>query len=380
MAIIEGDIDLTQNLDFYRKKPKKLLPANISLTGRKDLPKSRINTDIDNIIITSTSNTTIQIRYQNNSEWFNFPVNHNNDNESYNYLEIYDDTNDLYTTSSERNYNMISTSDSQITINSYISSNNTTYSFRYNDYISDNNWITVKNKINKTKSTIKSAIENKFKLWTGRPKLEEKESVHICCCYSCGKSFLSVFKSGICKDCLKEEEQLKSISKAIKFQGSNKFEFNHINYSQNYDYFNDIPWVERPKVTGWLQIRNHLKNLASGQREFRYGIPWFQKLNSRIYEDYIYELMNGEKDYSSYLTNMGWIGIQNQQNDLSDIDEFIDSIGVSEIEEVHSEEDIETRYIEIGNNSIQTLNYNDNIESISTWVNVSNDDDFLYYV
>lgn len=38
------------------------------------------------------------------------------------------------------------------------------------------------------------------------------------------------------------------------------------------------------------------------------GIPWYDNLEYRIYEDYIRDL-NEETDYSRYLTNRGWLGL-----------------------------------------------------------------------
>jgi hypothetical protein len=39
------------------------------------------------------------------------------------------------------------------------------------------------------------------------------------------------------------------------------------------------------------------------------SLPWLDTLSSRIYGDYRDELRHGEKDYSEYLTNMGWLNI-----------------------------------------------------------------------
>lgn len=391
MAIIEGDIDLTQNLDFYRKKPKKLLPANISLKGRQDEPELRINTDnINANIITSSSGAQIQLYYTNSQNYTYWTFDNNStDNNEVNYLDIYDyDDNSLYTTSMrELDYDS-TRSNTRVNITRSDSGDRiSTYTFRSSyssDYITSGNWTTVKNKINqKSKSTIKS-IENKFKLWTGRPKLEEKETVYICYCYNCGKSFLSTFESGICKDCLKEDQEKKSMLKVIRFQGS-RFEFNHVDYTQDYDYFEGVPWMERSRS----------KNLISYEEEsrYRYGIPWFQKLNYRIYTDYIDELKYGDKDYSSYLTNMGWIGIHRQENDIGEINftdslttiqignnNIIDSIQSVQVEEVHSDEELERRSIRRSNNSIQIRRHDDEIDSLSSWFNISDHDSLTYSI
>ena len=45
------------------------------------------------------------------------------------------------------------------------------------------------------------------------------------------------------------------------------------------------------------------------QEEF---VPWLKYLKSWSYSDYIEELeLEGEKDYSNYLTDMGWLQIRN---------------------------------------------------------------------
>ena len=68
-------------------------------------------------------------------------------------------------------------------------------------------------------------------------------------------------------------------------------------------------WYDRYDIAELSLIKWRSKN-----RRKRYNIrsgriaPWLEKLSSRIYEDYIADL-NEEQDYTSYLTNMGWLGM-----------------------------------------------------------------------
>lgn len=365
MARIEGDIDLTQNLDFYRKKPQKLLPANVSLKGRHDSePKSEIN-------IVSGENLTIQVSnriYRNDT--------------SYIYDGYY---NNHVNTISYNNYNSnmftISYSDTTNT------ANNITYTTRLRNTINDtwewidDGWTTIKSK---TKKFV-SAIEDKFKLWSSRPKSEIKDSLFICYCYECGASFLSLSSSGKCKKCLREEQSKEKLDKAINRSGS-RFRFNHIQRVDYYDGFDGVPWNEKPNGIGLL--RNHLYGLSSRNRnrEYRYGIPWFKDLNTRIYDDYIDELLNGEKDYSSYLTNMGWIGIRretsnNNENNIRISNDNITTISAVEswiepIDIVEIHDDNELRDLSLSRR--QESRHDDRIDSLITGWNIINTDS-LYY-
>ena len=48
------------------------------------------------------------------------------------------------------------------------------------------------------------------------------------------------------------------------------------------------------------------------EKEYPSTIPWLEELkrfSRRMYDDYMEELLDGEKDYYSYLTNYNWLGI-----------------------------------------------------------------------
>ena len=391
MAVIEGDIDLTQNLDFYRKKPQKLLPVNVKLLGRQDVPESKINTSLDDkFYITTVSESSITVSYSNADSRYNtWTIDRNN--ERFNYIDIDDGTLSvtMYDDPADSTISSIasvrySVNDLYITTTS--SSNVTnTISVRYNldDYIDDFSWTAAKKKIYKKKFGTLKDIKNVFSLWMGREPVEEKSSLILHECYSCSKLFLARPDFyGKCRECEREEEldKKRSIWCNINNVYKRSFNFFHVDRSDNYDYFDDIPWYnvgDRNRPRNSVEARYMMYKKNSSQR--RYGIPWLQDLQSRIYDDYIEELLHGEKDYSSYLTNMGWIGISRQR----DNEIIIDSLQSTEIQEIHSDDDlmVNTVYEEIDDvplfrdESEGTINISS--ENIITWTN--NDINTLVY-
>lgn len=346
MALIEGDIDLTQNLDFYRKKPKKLLPDNIKLLGRNDIPESRLNTSFDSVEISTISGSNITINYSNSSNtqtvrrWTI-----NNNIEEFEFVDISDrdniisySDNDLYiTTTSTYNTNLTTT------INGTTSSSRFSMRYTLDSYDELSYWTTTK-KYCKTK--FKSAIDTVkrvFSLWNSREIFEEKEGLKIYQC-NCGEEFLAPRGFyGCCRKCLRDEElRKKEEMYASRIRYNRLFQFRHKEIVDDYDYIGDeVPWYNTGESFGIPRPRSSIEAryfMLSGKNKDnrRYGIPWFQNLNQRIYDDYIYELKNGEKDYSSYLTNMGWIGIHRQTDD----EEFISSLNGENIRIVNSDEDL----------------------------------------
>jgi len=344
MALVEGDIDLTQNLDFYRKKPKKLLPANVKLLGRDDVPESKLNTSIDNLYITTVSRSSVSISYSNTSNYQTvrrWTINNNN-NEEFNYIDIDDSTisnsdNNLYITSS--NYSTSITT----TINSS-NTTSTSFSMRYilDDSDELDSWITTKKNYKRKYNSAIDTVKRIFSLWDSRDVFEEKRSLEIYQC-GCGAEFLAPRDFyGCCKKCLRNEElKKKEEMYASRIRYNRIFQFRHKKIVDDYDYIGDeVPWHNTGESFGIPKPRSSIEAryfMLSGKNNStrRYGIPWFQNLNQRIYDDYIDELKNGEKDYSSYLTNMSWIGIHRQTDD----EEFIDSLNLENIREVYTDDD-----------------------------------------
>lgn len=356
MALVEGDIDLTQNLDFYRKKPKKLLPANVKLLGREDVPKFKLNS-FDDITIDTTFGSSVTISYSNNVQTVRtWTINSNN--EEFRYVDIDDgeniisyNDNDLYITSSNYSTNLTTT------INN---TTNTTSSQFSMSYILDDDelttWTTTKKYYTKKIKSAIDTVKRVFSLWNSRELFEEKRSLEIYQC-GCGAEFLAPRDFyGCCKKCLRNEElKKKEEIYASRIKYNRIFQFRHREINDDYDYIGDeVPWdnvgesfgIPRPRSS--IEARYFMLS-KKNKGIHRYGIPWFQDLNQRIYDDYIDELKNGEKDYSSYLTNMGWIGIHRQTDD----EEFISSLNAGNIIEIHTDADlipanvIPDEYIEI---------------------------------
>ena len=343
MAIIEGDIDLTKNLDFYRKKPKKLLPANVKLLGRDDIPESRLNTSFDDIEITTISGSSMTISYRNNDTFQTvrrWTINSNV--EEFGYVDIDDGDS---TISNSDNHLYITSNDYSINLTTNINNSSTTstrFSMRYTLDACDefDSWATTMKCCKKKYKSAIDTVKRVFSLWNSREVFEEKRSLEIYQC-DCGVEFLAPRGFyGCCKKCLRNEElKKKEEIYASRIRYSRIFQFRH-RINNNYDYMGDeVPWDNTSESFGIPRPRSSIEVryfMLSGKNRgvHRYGIPWFQNLNQRIYDDYIDELHNGEKDYSSYLTNMSWIGIH-RQND----EEFIDSLDASSIREINSDDD-----------------------------------------
>lgn len=265
---LKGDIDLTQNLDFYRKKPPMLLPKNVNLS---DINKGKINVD-------NPTNTYINISY--------------NDNIIYNmdFSSLYDSNMIVYNYQNNRSFSETTTSTSTTLYYQY--DNN--HQFRFNTF--DRNSIITSMNISfgtKSYSTIKEKI---IKIWDHITKSEPKSVKTVCS--QCGKVILNptAYKyNQCCKSC--------GSKKDIKFGrfSFSGFKFYHRDRDDNYEYYDDIPW------DNCFELEKSLWSYYN-KRSGRVQIPWLQKLSSRIYQDYIEDL-HEEKDYSSYLTNMGWLGI-----------------------------------------------------------------------
>jgi len=372
MALIEGDIDLTQNLDFYRKKPKKLLPANVKLLGREDILESRLNTSFDDIEIATISGSNVTISYSNNIQTVRtWTINSNN--EEFRYVDIDDgesiisyDDNNLYITSSNYNTNLTTIN----TTNTSSSRFSMTYTLDDDELTS---WTTTKKYYKRKFKSAIDTVKKVFSLWNSREVFEEKRSLEIYQC-SCGTEFLAPRDFyGCCKKCLRNEElKKKEEMYASRIKYNRIFQFRHREINDDYDYIGDeVPWDNTGESFGIPRPRSSIEAryfMLSKKNKgiHRYGIPWFQDLNQRIYDDYIDELKNGEKDYSSYLTNMSWIGIHRQTDD----EEFINSLNVGDIREIHTDADlistnvIPDEYIEIEDAPL--FRDDDNIQSSIT--------------
>lgn len=261
---IEGDIDLTQNLDFYRKKPPMLLPKNVNLGKHKE----------DNLDTIFSSSFDGNITYYNN-DTSTLHIYNYDDSSIYSTNTIsFNISNNISTT-----YNISSTISTSTFDNIHIS-------------ISNNDWTSMK-------KTVKRQI---FNLWDHIDKILPINLVSRCS--KCHKLLLfanQFSRQGYickCKSCERNKD--------INFgqYHYNKFVFNTRDRSEEYEFYDIIPWEnyfeDNDKSSLWIRW-SYSKNKRK--------IPWLRDLDSSIYDDYIEDLKE-EQDYSSYLTNMGWIGIR----------------------------------------------------------------------
>lgn len=304
--MIEGDIDLTKNLDFYRKKPKKLLPANVKLSNpvierRKD---SREN---------KTLYTNLTSNYYNDSEDYS-SSNHINISNGSTTIRIRTSSYNFtyYLTNNINRYNEITDDDLNNSISnvSIYSNGETIYSTTFN-YRSSITTYTIsaacKNaKLNKPLLDDLEDVEPDFKLWKHRKKKENKGIIHLTRCHSCGKIILSINN--------KEWYNDKCISCKRKYSYSNKILW-LLGRNKPKSEYKCIPWVTYEE-----QSRKKMNWIKSD----KCSIPWLNKLNSRIRREYLKDLEDEDRDNSAYLTNMGWIGIR--RNVLDEEENEHDSI------------------------------------------------------
>ena len=411
MAIIEGDIDLTQNLDFYRKKPKKLLPANVKLRSRKEAENENINHDdsLDNLI------TSYNIYYNRYDTATNITINNSyivsreiESRRRYEITEYYNEASNgpdepLFTNSnndsivSEDISNNVTTAtvsynDSSSTTINVSSSNIRNWTFNIVNNVSDyaDYWTSdIKLAKTKYKTGLLTSCKNIFNLWSERPKFQEKNGLELHKCYICGLNFLASRSDNsyheLCRDCFKEEQKRNNLFKFAhirkNYESEYIFEFNHIDHSDNYDCYDCIPWDHNKKDR--KEDLNRIFGIQNAPQR-RFGIPWFQDLQHRIYNDYIEELREGVKDYSSYLTNMGWIGISRQRDDESTNESIIiNNTGETYIETISSNDDqitISLRAIrliesdeELAETRINTIIDRIDRDNVETWLHVTED-------
>lgn len=290
--MINGDIDLTRNLDFYRKKPKKLLPANVKLS-RPALREDK----------------KYYLKYSsNNGNWSEWTISSNTVNINSTYTttidtyEYYPESS-LYTDNNSVNSISISSSNS---IGTTISSSTYTINFKY-----VNGWSDVAN-------TVKKLPEKIFSLWKHVKKNFMKEnSVRIVRCSRCNEEYMIVndadsYRYHLCRKCnLMETAE----EKMDRYMNGTFFRRKPIN-----DYHKKYPWDNN------MESRiNRLAMISIKRESISRKIPWLRHLNSRIYNDYMDELKGIDKNYDDYLTNMGWIGVR-RNNPEDEEDNVIETI------------------------------------------------------
>lgn len=304
--MIEGDIDLTKNLDFYRKKPKKLLPDNVKLSNPVIKRKSKNNINNGEITYRNLTST-----YYNDSDNYNSLNNINISNTGatitvrsnrYSYINDFADYIETYNITSDDDLNSNSTiSNVSLRINS--SGYTTTFNYRSNITTYSITAACNHSKLNSAPLSLED-IEPEFKLWKHRKKKENKSIIHLAHCSSCGKLMLSINKkdeySEKCLSCKKNKNayfyKSKYSTKASWILSRNKPK----------PKYNGIPWVtyedQKHKKSNWIKAN-------------QCAIPWLNKLNYRIRKNYLEDLVDEDRDNSKYLTDMGWIGVRRNIDD-----------------------------------------------------------------
>ena len=262
--MIDGDIDLTENLDFRKDKPDQYDSNKYELVPWKDgevsdIIEISINDDyIFNHISTTTYTTTIS--YTNTSPLlYNSYTNSNTGGSGINMLTNGNPVSYTFT----YNYNDI--------LSSFTAYDNSHSLQSYNNH--DDIWITTNYNNNTIVKYVQTDHVEKDIFGYDRKKKAEGKIIPICSvCNKLGHEYCNPYYDSI-----------QSSSDIIKALGGRN---RYIIIDDNY-----IPWDD--------------KELLHEKKEKR-SIPWLRNLINRIYDDYIKDLFE-EQDYTSYLTNYTWL-------------------------------------------------------------------------
>ena len=268
--MIKGDIDLTENLDFYHDPSERNKKVPVALLPWKNQLQSKINSDEGRFSL---------------------------DSSNYYYIDYDDSCRVIFENILLSRWNSdTSTTNTTISTYNFTSSytNNTSFTFSYNFDISTNRYsiddwnITsyypddiVMNTISSV--NIKSSYlpdhkkDIKKDCFGHDKKLETYSNKSIC--KSCGKRIIT---GNLCNNCIIKE----SNKYGIPWRRKNKKVNMRIRY---FGWGNDYPWDERTE---------EIKSIRRDNR-----IPWLNKLRNWIKNDYLDELREGEKDYNKYLTS-----------------------------------------------------------------------------
>ena len=266
--MIKGDIDLTENLDFYRDKQLPKLPSIVPWNKDCDLD---LNTNYQHI-------GTINTIYNNTST-----------------ITIVNNENELSWNSMRRNNSTISNYNTyNWTIVSEYNIDDDYIGIEYDDEIISHVYIDPSiTSITNTKS-IKVSVNNiesinKENIF-GHMREQKEIKSSIVHCRNCNKVLIGSNHRTLCDKCFRLSKYQETKNEFLRHKKI-RHKRNRFNLMTK-NYYSYIPWFDKPK-----SIPERIK------------IPWLRKLNSRIYDDYMRDLRYGEEDYSSYLTNMHWLGI-----------------------------------------------------------------------
>lgn len=283
---VTGDIDLTKGLDFYRQK--QLLTA-----PKKRLPWSNIRNEIaydDNIVETS---------YRDVTRWYTTTNMVDNNIINIDMSTFYPSTISS-TNISSRSY----TNSSSVSFSISYRTSRTSYEYRY-DLIDDNiidNYtnmnITIDGDCWCKSISSNNKKKKKFHLGDEKKRMIRKQFSRCCDCNNIIIKYSRISNITRCRKCQNDLDyytRILNIKKTIK----KKKVYNLILDRFNRFRTTTIPWDN-----------SEYRVFYKRHKKYKRSIPWLSNLDSRIYDYYMEELREGEKDYSEYLTNMHWIGVE----------------------------------------------------------------------
>ena len=280
--MIQGDIDLTTNLDFYRDKSKKVKRHHKLIPWENKQSKNKVS-DSNCLLqsITYILRTNDGHLIDNNYPVYYFNDSTNRFSTGYNidYFEPQWTTlNSLSGTISL--YNTITENfDNDYPYTTY--SINSTLSNVYERILVDQN----------TNTLLYASVKEQNPIFKKKSK-NTKTSIlnHIYCEHG-------EYSIGDCKYCKRKfKKENNNAYKAIRMSSLLK----KYRLEDNNEHALDVLDILHKKKE---------RNKKYGYRSRR-KIPWLRGLDDHVYNDYIDELLSGEeKDYSHYLTDMGWLRI-----------------------------------------------------------------------
>ena len=323
--MIQGDIDLTEQLDFYRNKPKKIEKGTYIVPWKGRDRKKQLVTTINrrsydswvyhNAFTFNLNSTTTVINSSYTTHtiddimYYYYDIENSTWNDNISTTVNYNITPQTVTSSSNlipvvsdddlvENEHVIDSGNSTDIIIEDMSDNHDTVINTYNiwqDY-SDPYTLTLEC----VKPELKDPIKTRFCRGNNR-----KEKVVGKKCSFCGKRTIGTcecYKTGIYNDQYEVRKRF-TTKKVRNRKVDDKYYQNALKYriSENIRYLLFGPRVINKHNERFLDPKHTMKN--KNRR-----IPWLDKLLGRVYNDYMKDLYE-EQDYSDYLTNMGWLRI-----------------------------------------------------------------------
>ncbi len=281
--MINGDIDLTENLDFYHDKKDKKNDKGTSIIPWNAITSPTINRyDIDPYT-SQTSNSTINYINSYTSQSTNSTIT----NFSWN---RYDDP--VYMRYEYLSSNVLTLSYNQLDQDFY--TYNTFYdclNLNYTDY-------------SKCKSFIIDSLGSYFDDSEKESSIFGKYRHHEMKGIKISKLFKKKREDASKNDTVKlfRERDRHEYSKDLTYLNSMLASFRikaSINGSKH-EIIDNSRGRRRPRLM-------HIDDEYSESKKRLHEIPWLKKLIGWRFDDYVEELRNGEKDYSKYLTDMNWL-------------------------------------------------------------------------